>query len=219
MQYTAVKLRKSFQNAIFLFFIYNDIVLFYAYPVFYKRLAVYLERRSNGLLQSFTLPIPTPIVTLAITYSELTYSDSQPLVYLYKLFPVPSGLLESTLNLSSVLLPSCFLLSTFFLPSSYLLPTHYFVFPKRIFSAQFITNSKLSIFKFQISQNCINICFVEPFPLLSSCYPLAIGLLPSTFPLPCIYSAYTFDVSWMYLGCTLDVPWMYLAAILYLPKE
>ena len=40
---------KVFQNAIFLFFIYNDIVLFYAYPVFYKRLAVYLGGRSNGL--------------------------------------------------------------------------------------------------------------------------------------------------------------------------
>ena len=62
------KIRKVFQNAIFLFFIYNDIVLFYAYPVFYKRLAVYLERRSNGLLQSFTLPIPTLIVTLVNSY-------------------------------------------------------------------------------------------------------------------------------------------------------
>ena len=43
------KIRKVSQNAIFLFFIYNDIVLFYAYPVFYKRLAVYLGGRSNGL--------------------------------------------------------------------------------------------------------------------------------------------------------------------------
>ena len=61
------KIRKVSQNAIFLFFIYSDIVLFYAYPVFYKRLAVYLERKSNGLLQSLTLPILTPIATLAIT--------------------------------------------------------------------------------------------------------------------------------------------------------
>ena len=47
------KIRKVSQNAIFLFFIYNDIVLFYAYPVFYKRLAVYLERKSNGFPTEF----------------------------------------------------------------------------------------------------------------------------------------------------------------------
>ena len=46
---TCFYISKVFQNAIFLFFIYNDIVLFYAYPVFYKRLAVYLGGRSNGL--------------------------------------------------------------------------------------------------------------------------------------------------------------------------
>ena len=103
-----------------------------------------------------------------------------------------------TLNVPSGLLESIFLLASFFLPSSYLLPTHYFVFTKRIFSTQFITNSKLSIFKFQVSQNCINICFVEPTLLLPPCYRLAIDLLPSTFPLPCIY-----------LGRSLDVPCRY----------
>ena len=46
---TCFYISKVFQNAIFLFFIYNDFVLFYAYPVFYKRLAVYLGGRSNGL--------------------------------------------------------------------------------------------------------------------------------------------------------------------------
>ena len=47
------KIRKVFQNAIFLFFIYSDIVLFYAYPVFHKRLAVYLGGRSNGFQTEF----------------------------------------------------------------------------------------------------------------------------------------------------------------------
>ena len=76
---------------------------------------------------------------------------------------------------------SCYHLATFLLPSCYLLPTHYFVFTKRIFSTQFITNSELSIFKFQVSiQNCINIRFLEPTFSLPPCYPLTIPLLPPT---------------------------------------
>jgi len=82
---------------------------------------------------------------------------------------VPSGLLESILNLPS-----------FFLLSFYLLSTYYFVFTKRIFSTQFITNSELSIFKFKNCQlqivNC-NIRFIEPSSKLPPCYPLAIPLL------------------------------------------
>ena len=90
--------------------------------------------------------------------------------------------LGRTLNLSSVLLPSCYHLATILLPSSYLLPTHYFVFTKRIFSTQFITNSELSIFKFQVSiQNCINIRFLEPTSLLSPYYPLATPYLKRSF--------------------------------------
>jgi len=57
------KIRKVSQNAIFLSFIYSNFVLFYAYPVFYKRLAVYLGRRSNGFPQSF---MPCPIATWEI---------------------------------------------------------------------------------------------------------------------------------------------------------
>ena len=47
------KIRKVSQNAIFLFFIYSNFVLFYVHSAFYKRLALYLGGRSNGFPTEF----------------------------------------------------------------------------------------------------------------------------------------------------------------------
>ena len=111
--------------------------------------------------------------------------DSELSTYQSYTLNIPFGLLERYFIVPSGLLESIFLLASFFLPSSYFLSTHYFVFTKRIFSTQFITNSKLSIFKFKNCQlqivNC-NIRFIEPSSKLPPCYPLAIPLLSPRYP-------------------------------------
>ena len=85
--------------------------------------------------------------------------------------PIPWTYLPACLNLSWIYLPSGFLLATFFLPSFYPLSTHYFVFTKRIFSTQFITNSELSSSKIV---NCKLWIAIYASPNLPRSYPLAI---------------------------------------------
>ncbi len=70
--------------------------------------------------------ILTAIATFAIFCQELSHSDTQPLVYPYRLFHIPSGLLGCSLNLPTFFLPSSYLLSTFFLPTILYLPKEYF---------------------------------------------------------------------------------------------
>ncbi len=110
--------------------------------------------------------------------SFLGKRDSKLSTYPSYTLNVPFGLLERYFIVPSGLLESIFLLATFFLPSSYLLSTHYFVFTKRIFSTQFITNSELSSSKIAncVIVNC-NIRFAEPSSKLPSCYPLTIPSL------------------------------------------
>ena len=128
--------------------------------------------------------------------SFLGKRDSELSTYQSYTLNVPSGLLERYFIVPSGLLESIFLLASFLLPSSYLLPTHHFVFTKRIFSTQFITNSELSIFKFKNCQlqivNC-NIRFAEPSSKLPPCYPLAIP----TFNIQIDLDAFDFqETSW-----------------------
>ena len=140
------------------------------------------KERATVSQQSFIL---NKIATLAITYSELTYSGSLPLVYPYKLFPVPSGLLGCTLSPPSVLLPSCYLLPTFLLPSCYLLATFFLptilYLPKEYFLHNLlqIQNFQFSNFKFQF-----RIASIYAFSNLPSRYLLAIPLLSPCYPLP-----------------------------------
>ena len=121
-----------------------------------------------------SLVLPTSAFTpIFSTFSPYIFFVSCP--NLPACLNVTSSYLPACLNLSSFLLPSCYLLPTFFLPSSYLLATfllpssyllptfllpsyyllstHHFVFTKRIFSTQFITNSEFRKF-YLLIVNC-----------------------------------------------------------------
>ena len=161
------------------------------------------KERATVSQQSFIL---NKIATLAITYSELTYSGSLPLVYPYKLFPVPSGLLGCTLSPPSVLLPSCYHLATFFLPSSY---PPFCIYQKNIFHTNYYKfktfNFQISSFNSELHQCTLRRTFPLATPLLSPCYRLASFYLPSTLHILSIYLGRILDVPWTYLGCTLPL--------------
>ena len=124
-------------------------------------------------------PIPSGCLRDAFGISQTTAvflgkRDSKLPTYPSYTLNVPSGLLESILNLSSFLLPSFYLLPTFFLPTILYLPKEYF--PHNLSQIQNFQVQKLSTANCEL-QYTLHRTFLEATPLLPSCYPLTIPLL------------------------------------------